>query len=346
METNNIARHFRGVIDSTLREGLQFSRADLDLGRQLRVFRFLERIGVDFVEVGNPVQADVRDSIGELLRRRERPSTRVLSHIRNLDRDLAAAAATGVEGVNILCTADPERLAGMGCAPGDYLRRLEANIGNALEAGLIVRVSVEDYFNRPGGFSLDVYRLASACGVHRLGLADTLGRALGWDVRRTIRTLRRSLSTEIEVHFHNDFGHAVSNALAALEAGANWVSTSLLGIGERTGITPLSTLLVNLHLIRPALTARYSLGDLTGAENYVAEACGMDVPLHLMTSPLNGFAHKAGIHLDALIRFGPGVYEPIPPALIGNLRRMILHSPISGKTSEADVSEFNRKFGA
>jgi len=211
--------------------------------------------------------------------------------------------------------------------------------------GLETRVSAEDFFNQPFNLILDIYQLACHLQVDRLGVSDTVGKALPWEVEEKIRGLRRRFSVDLEVHFHNDFGHSISNALAALAAGANWVDTSFLGIGERTGITPLSALLVNLYSLNRELVSRYNLGVITRAENYVAEICHIDVPINLITSVKNGFAHKAGIHLNALINFGPHKYEPIPPSLIGNRRHLIVNSLISGRTTEKDVNEFLKRFG-
>jgi homocitrate synthase len=137
----------------------------------------------------------------------------------------------------------------------------------------------------------------------------------------------------------------VSNAFAALEAGAGYISTSLLGIGERTGITPTSSLLVNLYVLAPGLARRYDLGRLTEAENYVARACGIEMPPNLMTNTANGFAHKAGIHLDALMKFGPRKYELLPPGLIGNRRSLVIGTLLSGKTRLLDVEKFQEKYG-
>ncbi len=130
-----------------------------------------------------------------------------------------------------------------------------------------------------------------------------------------------------------------------MRAGANWVDTSLLGIGERTGITPLSALLVNLYNIRKDTISKYNLKFITEAENYVAKVCNIEVPINLITNLFNGFAHKAGIHLNALINFGPSKYEPLPPNLIGNKRQLIIKSIVSGKTDEKDVLDFLRKYG-
>ena len=336
---------FKGIIDSTLREGLQFSRADFSLAQMKEIFLSLSRIGVDFIEVGNPAQPDVRGMISALVRARRPGGPRILSHIRNHPDDVARAAEAGVHGVNILCTVDAERLAAMGQTPDAYTERLRLNIRTARGLGLLVRVGVEDFFSQAPTGRLDLHAVAVEEGVDRIAVADTLGRTMEWEVFRRIRALRRRFATDIEAHFHNDLGHAVSNAIVAIQAGANWISTSLLGIGERTGITPLSSLLANLLILNEAAAGRYRLRCLTPAESAVAKLCGMDMPPHLVTNPVNGFAHKAGIHLDALIKFGPRKYECLPPEAFGNKRRMIIDTPISGKTTSADVRTFEKRFG-
>ncbi len=336
---------FKGIIDSTLREGLQFSRANFSLDEQRRIFSHLARIGVDAVEVGNPAQPAVRETIGALVRRRGSRGPLIFAHVRNHPDDVVRAIGCGVDGVSILCTVDAERLAAMGKTLPAYIERLAGVVAEAKASGLRTRVGVEDFFGQSREAAIEIYAAAAACGVDRLAAADTLGRSLGWDVARGIRELRRRFPTDIEVHFHNDLGHAVGNALAAIRAGANWISTSLLGIGERTGITPLSSFLANLHVLDPAAAGRYGLRRLTAAEGYVARLCGIEVPPHLMTNPANGFAHKAGIHLDALIKFGPGKYECFPPQILGNARRLVIGTAVSGKTTRTDVLAFERRFG-
>jgi homocitrate synthase len=345
IEERDIVHHFKGVIDSTLREGFQFSRADFDRGQQKRIFAHLARIGVDYIEVGNPAQDAVRDMIRALVRGRRAAAPRVLCHIRNHALDVARSIECGVDGVNILCTVDRERVAAMNLTPAAYAGRLRENIAAARAASLEVRVGVEDAFGQDPEAGYALYGEAVAGGAVRIAAADTLGRSLSWDVYRRIRILRQRFAADIEVHFHNDLGHAVGNALAALRGGANYVSTSLLGIGERTGITPLSSLLANLYVLDADAVGRYALHRLTAAERYVARICGIDMPPHLMTNPANGFAHKAGIHLDALIKFGPQKYECLSPAVLGNHRNLILNTPISGKTRAADVRAFEERFG-
>jgi len=337
--------NFKGIIDSTLREGLQFSRASFRLGEHLEIFSYLLAIGVDYVEVSNPVKEEVAEMVRKLVSLKGKSRTKILSHIRNNQKDIEKSLGCQVDGLNILCTADPERIAALKLTPQKYLENLKNNILLAKKHKVETRVSAEDLFHQPFELILQIYGLADSLNVERLGISDTLGTALPWEVYEKIGEIRSRFKADLEVHFHHDLGHSISNAISALRAGANWVDTSLLGIGERTGITPLSSLLVNLYKINPALTSRYNLKVLTEAENYVARICQMEVPVNLMTNLDNGFAHKAGIHLNALINFGPQKYEPIRPAVIGARRNLIIKSLVSGKTTEEDVMSFKEKYG-
>lgn len=342
---SEIIKNFKGIIDSTLREGLQFSKANFSIQEQIEIFKYLSKIGVDYIEVSNPVKNEIKEIVKKLVNIKRESSVKVLAHIRNRKEDIEKAIESGVDGVNILCTADPERITSLRLTPEEYLKNLEKNILFSKEYGLETRVSAEDFFHQPFELIMEIYALASDLNVERVGVPDTLGKALPWEVERKIEKLRKRFKVDIEVHFHNDFGNSVSNALSALKAGANWVDTSLLGIGERTGITPLSVLLVNLYNINKEKISKYNLKYITGAENYVAKICNIEVPINLITNLSNGFAHKAGIHLNALINFGPQKYEPIPPDLIGNKRKLIIKSIVSGKTTASDLIDFYKKYG-
>ncbi len=344
-EQKLIVQHFKGIIDSTLREGFQFSKADFSLQEQIKIFQYLVNIGVDYVEVGNPAKPEIQQMIIDLTKSINGKSVKILSHIRNHEYDVRKAIESKVNGVNILCTVDAERQAAIKISKEEYKERLIRNILQAKNRALEVRVGIEHFFTQPFSKSFEILKLAQAHQVDRVSVADTLGKAMTWEVYRKIKFLRRHFSFDLEVHFHNDLGHSVSNAIASLHAGANWVSTSLLGIGERTGITPLSSLLANLYILCPLLTQKYNLSLLTQAENYVSRICNIEIPVNLMTNISNGFAHKGGIHLDALMRFGPHKYELFSPEVIGNARNLVIRTLISGKTTEHEVEEFKRKYG-
>ena len=334
---------YKGIIDSTLREGQQYCLADFPQSNQRKIVQMLSQVGVERIEVGNPVVRKAAGNIERLVNIKNRP--KLLCHIRNRMDDLKAAIESGVDGTNIICTVDKQRLDAMGCSLAQYLAKLREVILLAKEHDLEVRVSVEDYFSCDPGDAAQVYRLAESMGVDRIGVADTLGVAMGWEVEMKISQLRRRFSTDIEVHFHNDVGQANSNALIAIKSGANWVDTTLLGIGERSGITALSTFLAALYICDPEISKRYNLQHVTKAENALAGMIGKEVPFNLLTNRENGFAHKAGIHLNALVNFGPSTYEPMAPGVLGNVRRLIHGSEISGRTDAKTIKDFYSKYG-
>jgi homocitrate synthase len=103
-----------------------------------------------------------------------------------------------------------------------------------LARGLEVRFSCEDAFRSNLDDILRVYAAVDRLGVHRVGVADTVGVATPLQVYETVRAVRGVVrpTTGIEFHTHNDTGCCIANALMALEAGATHIDTSVLGLGE------------------------------------------------------------------------------------------------------------------
>jgi len=324
-----ISHHFTGINDSTLREGEQYNGSEFSIDDQKEILRLLNSIGVDTVEVGNPIVPEINRDLRVLTQVADRPP--LMAHIRNKDSDLAAALDVHVDGVHILCTADPSRLDNMHVSLEEHIANMVQNVRHAQGEKLTVRVSVEHGLEeRFFVDALKILKVADSLGVDRVQVADTRGVLFPWDIEKIIQTLRKEIQTHIGVHLHNDLGHATSNAILALAAGANWVDTTLIGVGERTGITPLSALLVNLNGINPQLVERYALSLLTSAEQQMADILNIPMPHNLITSP-TAFSHKAGIHVNGLKKQGTATYEAIDPELVGNERVIVTDSRISGR---------------
>ena len=132
-----------------------------------------------------------------------------------------------------------------------------------------------------------------------------------------MRTLRGVVSCDIETHFHNDTGCAIANAYCALEAGATHVDTSVLGIGERNGITPLGGLMARMIVAdREYVMSKYKLEKLKDIEDLVAQAVEVNIPFNNPITGFCAFTHKAGIHAKAILQ-NPSTYEIINPADFG-----------------------------
>ncbi|MCJ1429428.1 Saccharopine dehydrogenase [Sticta canariensis] len=115
----------------------------------------------------------------------------------------------------------------------------------------------------------------------RVGIADTVGSATRREDFGKIRTLRRVVGCDIETHFHNDTGCAIANAYYALESGATQIDTTVLGIGERNGITPLGGLIGCLIVAdRKHIVRKYRIDKLGYVENLAAQAAEVEIPFN------------------------------------------------------------------
>jgi homocitrate synthase len=144
-----------------------------------------------------------------------------------------------------------------------------------------IRFSSEDSFRSDLVDLLTIYQAVDKIGVNRVGIADTVGCANPRQVYDLVRTLRGVVSCDIETHFHDDSGCAIANAFCALEAGATHIDTSVLGIGERNGITPLGGLIARMYVTDPEyVKSKYDLAALREVENLVADAVQISVPFN------------------------------------------------------------------
>lgn len=154
---------------------------------------------------------------------------------------------------------------------------------------LEIRFSGEDSFRSDFAEILELYSTVDRLGVNRVGIADTVGSATPREVFDKIDTLRRVVGCGIETHFHNDTGCAIANAYCALEAGATHIDTTVLGIGERNGITPLGGLMACLivadgadgkYTVSKYIVSKYKIDKLGYIENLVAQAVEVEIPFN------------------------------------------------------------------
>jgi len=145
-----------------------------------------------------------------------------------------------------------------------------------------LRFSTEDSFRSEEAELLRVYLAIDRLGVvNRLGIADTVGIASTSAVTRLVGTLRRLTTADIEFHGHNDSGCAIANALRHWRL-RHHADTSVLGIGERNGITPLGGLIARMYTLdRAAVLRKYCVDRLRALELLVAELVGVDIPFNI-----------------------------------------------------------------
>lgn len=160
--------------------------------------------------------------------------------------------------------------------------------------GIEVGGSTEDPFRSDLKDLFSIFSAVDQMGVNRVSVADTIGCASPQQVDELIRVLRGVASCNIEINFHEDAGCAIANAYCALEAGATHIDTSVLGIGERNGITPLGGLMAWMFAAHPEYVKW--LEKIKALEDLVAEAVQINITFNNYITGFCAFSHKAGTY--------------------------------------------------
>ena len=317
------------IVDSTLREGEQFARAHFTPDQKRELALALDAFGVEYIELTNPAAspASFQDArmIASLGLR-----AGVLVHCRCSLADAERAVSTGAAGVNVLFGASRQlREHSHGRTVEQIINAAREVIGYLQERGVETRFSCEDAFRTPLDTLLEVYRAVDDMGVDRVGVADTVGVADPEGVGRVVGAVRAAVRADIEFHGHDDSGCAIANAYAALRAGATHVDTTVLGIGERNGITPLGGLIARLYATDRSLVRRYDLPRLLSLDRLVSEMAGVPIPWNNYVTGETAFSHKAGLHAKAVLS-DPSSYEALDPSDFGLERRLELGHRLTG----------------
>ncbi|RDL40367.1 putative Homocitrate synthase, mitochondrial [Venustampulla echinocandica] len=318
------------IIESTLREGEQFANAFFDTETKIKIALALDDFGVDYIELTSPAASEQSRLDCEAICKLGLKA-KVLTHIRCHMDDARIAVKTGVDGVDVVIGTSSYLMEHSHGKDMTYITNTAIEVINYVKSHNIeIRFSSEDSFRSNLVDLLSIYSTVDKIGVNRVGIADTVGCASPRQVYDLIRTLRGVVGCDIETHFHNDTGCAIANAYCALEAGATHIDTSVLGIGERNGITPLGGLMARMIVAdRDYVMGKYKLHKLKEIEDLVAQAVEVNIPFNNYVTGFCAFTHKAGIHAKAILN-NPSTYEIINPADFGMTRYIHIASRLTG----------------
>ena len=318
------------IIESTLREGEQFAPAHFTPAQKIAIAEMLDEFGVEYLELTSPCaspqsEADLRAIAGLPLR------AKVLTHVRCHLDDARIAIDTGADGIDVLFgTSSTMRTFSHGKTVDQIIETGTEVVQYIQAQGLEVRFSSEDSFRSEPRDLLRVYQAIDRLHPQRVGLADTVGIATPNQVFELVSMVRKAVDCDIEFHAHNDTGCAIANAFAALEAGATHIDTTVLGIGERNGIVPLSGMIARLLSVNPELVAHYRLEILPELDRMVADMVGIQIPFNAAITGDTAFHHKAGMHTNAVLN-DPSTYEIFDPARFGRQRTVMAGHRLTGR---------------
>ena len=210
------------------------------------------------------------------------------------------------------------------------------------EAGLPCTFVTEDTVRSRPELLARLFKAALDEGADGLALCDTCGHATPNGVFNLIRFTRDVMrshghTARIDWHGHNDRGHALVNALYAIEAGADRVHGTVLGMGERVGNTSLDQLLVNLKLLGVLDDDLSSLSELV---HLASEACEVPIPVAYPVFGRDAFRTGTGVHAAAVVKamkrgddwLADRIYSGVPAGWFG-LQQVIEVGHYSGMSN-------------
>ncbi|NEO40899.1 MAG: 2-isopropylmalate synthase [Moorea sp. SIOASIH] len=329
------------ILDSTLREGEQTPGVYFTPEIKLLIAQYLDQIGIDIIEVGNPaVSPEICEAV--TLVANAGLNAKIGAHSLCRIDHVQKALDCGIDFLGIFFSVAKHRL------ERDYQITIEKAIEQVVEViryakaqkpNLLIRYTPEDTTRTSIEQVIEIASAAVQAGADIISIADTTGYATPFRSNRSysyfVKTLKEKLAAQqlypkIAVHCHNDRGLALANALDAYKAGADIIDVTVMGLGERTGIVDLATLLVNVMEMGES-ELRWDIKHLKELYHIVSKYSNTSIPPLLPIMGKNAFTHYAGVHVKAVAK-DPMLYQSIDIASLTNTNNLALGMQ-SGRTS-------------
>ena len=335
------------VFDTTLRDGLQVEGVSATVDDKLRIAEQLDYLGVHYIEGGWPganpkdieffaraaTELSLSTSTMVAFGSTRRPRGKV-----DDDATLRNLLDANTSAVCIVAKSwDYHVLEALQTTLDEGEAMIADSVAFLVGAGRRVLVDMEHFFDgykRNPEFSLRALEAAVVKGASHVVLCDTNGGSLPHEVQAIVADVKRHVGNDviIGIHCHDDTGCAVANSMAAVLAGARQVQGTLNGLGERTGNCNLTTVIPNLQLkLGVQCLPPGRLERLTAVSHHVAEVLNRPLNPQAPYVVSSAFAHKAGLHVSAIVR-AKDAYEHVDPELVGNGTRFIV-SEMAGRAT-------------
>lgn len=337
------------ISDESLRDGLQSpSITQPDIQDKVYLLYLMNNLGIDIADLGlcgagekfkYHVTVLAKEIVNNGLNIKPQSAGRtMLSDITPIV-EASQEAGVAIEAALFLGTS-PIRQFTEGWDLDFLLRQAEQSVAFAVSHGLPVMFVTEDTTRAHPETLEKVYATAIRAGARRICIADTVGHATPEGAHALVRHMRKFVDSidptvTIDWHGHRDRGLDISNTIAAIEAGADGTHACGLGIGERSGNTPMEILLVNLNLLG------WADRDLTSLPDYCAlieEKLGAPIPFNYPVVGADAFRTSTGVHAAAVVKaiakndrwLCDCVYCGVPSRMVGR-KQGIEVGPMSGE---------------
>jgi 2-isopropylmalate synthase len=322
--------------DETLRDGLQSpSVTDPPIADKIRILHFMHELGIQAANIGLPgagprAKADVMALAKEIVQSKLRIFPNCAA--RTVEADIIPIVETvqqagiPIEAATFLGSS-PIRQFAEDWNLDFLLHTVEKAVTVVVKQGLPSMFVTEDTIRAHPNDIRALYTTAVNCGAKRVVCCDTVGHATPSGVKALIRfvsSVVHKIDPEVKIdwHGHRDRSLSMTNTLAAIEAGADRVHGTMLGLGERVGNTPLDLVLVNCKLLG------WIDNDLTALKDYadlVSRVCEVPIPVNYPVLGRDAFRTGTGVHAAAIAKakkkgqdwLADRVYSGVPASWVG-----------------------------
>jgi isopropylmalate/homocitrate/citramalate synthase len=319
------------ISDCTLREGEQQPGVVLGTAEKVAIAEILGDAGIGRAEIGTPaVSEGEREAIAAVVDARRIAEPIGVCRARTDDVELAHQC--GLWGVVISSPVSHYQLENkFGWSVAEMVDAAVQAHTAAKELGLRTFASAYDTLRSSRDDIRELYgELRRQRLIDGIRVVDTVGIGTPAEVSDLVRWCDNEFGLPIEVHFHDDFGLAMANALAAVQAGAGSVSCSIAGVGERAGNVPTEEIVAALEFLLHVSTG-VELELLGPAFIKAADIIGIRLQDNRAIIGRNSFRHISGISVSGLIR-SPLAAQPIEAEAVGRRSEVVL-GKLSGRTA-------------
>jgi isopropylmalate/homocitrate/citramalate synthase len=324
------------IDDTTLRDGIQMPGLAVGPKESAKLTQLLSEAGVERIELFHYQKPDKK---AVKLIQKMNFDLRVAGWCRAVKEDINSAVQCGFREVGISHPVSGIHFKAKW--PDKTQDQILANVAEVVEYaakthGLRTFVHGEDSTRADWDFEKKFINAVAESGAECYRVCDTVGIGLSDPnaplpngIPAKVKAVKKETKIRnLEIHAHDDFGNAVENTMAAIRAASGlwdkiYASTTFLGIGERAGNAETEKVLLNLYLQYGVKKFEGKTEKLKQTADFIGKATGYVVPPNKAIVGDYGFAHESGIHTHGVLR-NPWTYEPYPPELVGNKRRLTI----------------------